>query len=53
MSIQSFKTISIPILGLSLRNPEKKYHLDVTLANSHRMYYREGNGASSQKLWAM
>jgi len=47
MSVQSFKITSIPILGLSLRNPEKKYHLDVALANSHKVYYREGNGASS------
>jgi hypothetical protein len=48
MSIQSFETTKVPILGLSLRSPEKKYHLDVAPAKSHKVYYREGSGASSK-----
>jgi hypothetical protein len=32
---------------------EKKCHLDVTLVESQRIYYRKGSGASSQRLWVM
>jgi hypothetical protein len=53
MNVQSFKIVKIPILGLPLGNPEslkKKCHLDVTSTESHKVYYREGSGASSQRL---
>jgi len=53
MSVQNFGTIKIPILGLPLGSPEKKCHLDVTLVESHIIYYRKGSGASSQRLQVM
>jgi hypothetical protein len=53
MNIQSFGITIIPILGLPLGSPRKKCHLDVALAKSHRIYYREGSGASSQRLWVV
>jgi hypothetical protein len=31
----------------------KKMTFDVIPVNKHRIYYRDGNGASSQRLWAM
>jgi hypothetical protein len=31
----------------------KKCQLDVTFVKRHKIYYREGSGASSQKLQAM
>jgi len=42
MNIQNLGTIRVPILKLSLGNPRKKYHLDVTLAKSYKIYYRGG-----------
>ncbi len=50
MNIQSFGTIRIPILGLSFGSLGKKCHLDVAPMENHRIYYMEGNGASSQRL---
>jgi hypothetical protein len=52
MSIQNFKTTKVSILRLPFGSPEKKCHLDVGLVESHQIYYREENGASSQRLWA-
>jgi hypothetical protein len=46
MSVQSFKIVKVSI-------PGKKCHLDVTLVESCKVYYREGSGVSSQKLQAM
>jgi hypothetical protein len=37
----------------SFRTPKKKWHLNVVPAKRDRVYYREGNGASSQRLWAV
>ncbi len=42
-----------PNLGLPLGNPEEKWHLDAIPMERHIIYYREGSGASSQRLWAM
>jgi hypothetical protein len=50
MNIQSFGTTRVPILGLALRSLGKKCHLDVAPMENHIVYYREGNGASSQRL---
>jgi hypothetical protein len=52
MSIQNFKTTKVSILRLPFGSPEKKCHLDVGLVENHQIYYREENGASSQRLWA-
>ncbi len=38
------------VLGLPLGSPRKKWHLDVVPTERHKIYYREGNGASSQRL---
>jgi len=38
------------VSGLPLRSPGKKWHLDVVPTERHKIYYREGNGASSQRL---
>jgi hypothetical protein len=51
MNNQSFGTIKLLVLGLPPRSPRKKCHSDVALVETHRVYYREGNGASSQRLW--
>jgi hypothetical protein len=48
-----FQTTKVWILGLSLKSPKKKYHLDVALTKSQRMYYKEESGASSQRLWVV
>jgi hypothetical protein len=40
----------VPILELPLGSPGKKWHLDVVPAKRYKVYYREGNGASSQRL---
>jgi hypothetical protein len=53
MNGQSFGTTRVPVLGIPLGSPEEKWHLDVVLAERHIIYYREGNGASSQRLWSM
>jgi hypothetical protein len=50
MNVQSFMRIKIPILGLPLGNLEKICHLDVALMESHKIYYKEGSGVSSQRL---
>jgi len=47
MSVQNFGTIRFPILGLPFGSPEKKCHLDVTLAESHIVYYKKESGAYS------
>jgi hypothetical protein len=53
MSVQSFKIVKVLVLGLPFGNLGKKCHLDVTPTESHKVYYREGNGASSEKLRAL
>jgi hypothetical protein len=50
INVQSFEIVKVPILGLALGSLRKKCHLNVTLAYSHKIYYREGSGASSQML---
>ncbi len=45
MSILSFGTTKVLING-SFR---KKNHLNVAFAESHRVWYKEGSGASSQR----
>jgi len=50
MNVQLFKIVKVLILELPLENPKKKYDLNVTPTNSHKIYCREGNGASSQRL---
>jgi hypothetical protein len=50
MNIESFETIKVQVLGLPLRNPEEKWHLNVVPTERHKVYYREGSGASSQRL---
>jgi hypothetical protein len=52
MSVQSLETTRVPILGPPLESLDKKCHLDITPAKSHRIYYRE-RGASFQRLQAM
>jgi hypothetical protein len=34
-------------------SPEEKWHLDVIPTKRHKLYYREGSGASSQRLRAV
>jgi len=53
MNIQSFGTIIVLVLGLPFGSLGKKCHLDVTLVESHILYYREWSGASSQRLCAV
>jgi hypothetical protein len=48
-----FWATKVLILGVPLRSPKKKWHLDVVLVDRHGIYYREGNGVSSQKLWVV
>jgi hypothetical protein len=31
----------------------EKWHFDVVLAERHKIYYKEGSGASSQRLWVV
>jgi hypothetical protein len=50
MSVQTSKTTKVLILGLPLKNFGKKCHLDVAHAKNKKVYYREENGASSQRL---
>jgi hypothetical protein len=40
-------------LGLPLGSLGKKCHLDVASVDNYIIYYKEGSGASSQRLWAM
>jgi hypothetical protein len=42
MSIQSFETTRVPILGLLLESPRKKCHLNVTPMESHKYTIRRG-----------
>jgi hypothetical protein len=51
MNVKFFGTTQILILGLPIENPGKKCYLDVTPAESQKLYYREESGASSQRLW--
>jgi len=51
MNIQNFRTTRVPILGLPFESLGEKWHLDVIPVERHIMYYREGSGASSQRLW--
>jgi len=53
MNVQNFWITKDPILGFPFKSLEKKCHLDVALMESHKVYYREGSGTSSQRLWAM
>jgi hypothetical protein len=53
MSVQNSKTTRVLILGLPLGSAEEKWHLDVVPMERHRVYNREGSGASSQRLLAM
>jgi hypothetical protein len=53
MNVQSFGTSTIPILGLPFESLAKKCHLDVSPEEIHKVYYREGSGAFSQKLQAV
>jgi hypothetical protein len=53
MSIQSFETTKVPILGLPFGNLGEKWHLNVVPIESHRVYYGEGSGASFQRLQVM
>jgi hypothetical protein len=53
MNVQSFETIRVLVLGLPLGSPREKWHLDVVLAERHRIYYKEGSFASSQSLWVV
>jgi hypothetical protein len=53
MNVQNFKTIKASILGFSFGNFGKKCHLDVAFMESHTIYYKEGSGVSSQRLWVM
>jgi hypothetical protein len=53
MNVQSFETTKVPILKLPLGSLGKKCHLDVAPMESQKIYYREGSGVFSQRLWAM
>jgi hypothetical protein len=53
MNIENFGIVKIPVFGLLLGSPTKKCHLDVTLTKSHKVHYKEGSGASSQRLQVM
>jgi len=53
VSGQSFGTTKVLVLGLPFRSFEEKWHLHVIPIERHKIYYREGSDASSQRLWAM
>jgi len=53
MSIQHFETIRVPILGFPLGSFGGKWHLDVIPTERHKVSYRVGSGASSQRLQAV
>jgi hypothetical protein len=53
MNVQSFGRTIILVLGLPFESPKEKWHLDVVSTKKHIIYYREGSGAFSQRLWAM
>jgi hypothetical protein len=46
MNVQSFGITRVLILGFPLGSFGKKCHFDVAFAKNHKVYYREGNGAS-------
>jgi hypothetical protein len=50
MNVQNFGITKVLILGLPLGSLKKKCHLDVALVERHKIYYREGSGASSQRF---
>jgi len=51
--MQNFGITIVLILGLPFESLGKKCHLDVALVESQKIYYREGSGASSQRLWVV
>jgi hypothetical protein len=53
MNVWNFRTTIVLVLGLPLGSLKKKYHLDVAPTENHNIFYREGNGASSQTLRAV
>jgi hypothetical protein len=53
MNGQSFGTTKVLVLGLPLGNHREKWHLDVVPIDRHTIYYKEGNGASFQRLEAV
>jgi hypothetical protein len=50
MNIQNYEIANVPVLGILLRTLEKKWHLDIVSMEKHKLYYRDGSGASSQRL---
>jgi hypothetical protein len=50
ISVQSFRTLWILVLGLPFGSFRGKWHLDVVRVKRHIIYYREGNDAFSQKV---
>jgi len=48
-----FGTTKVRVLGLPLGSLVEKWHSDVILTKRHKIYYREGSGASPQMLWIM
>jgi len=50
MNVQNFRRTKVPFLGLPLGSPREKWDLDVIPTDKYIIYYREGSGASSQKL---
>jgi hypothetical protein len=50
MNVQSFEIVRVLVLGVFDGSPKKKFHLDVAPMENHKVYYREGSGASSQRL---
>jgi hypothetical protein len=53
MIIQSFGITRVPSLGILLGSPGEKWHLDVVPCGEAQIYYREGSGTSSQRLWVV
>jgi hypothetical protein len=53
MNVQTFEIVKNLILGLPFENLEKKCDLNVTPMNNHKIYYKEGSSASSQRLRIM
>jgi hypothetical protein len=48
MNIQNFRTKKVIFASLGIF-----FHLDVASMKSHRIYYREGSGALTQRLQTM
>jgi hypothetical protein len=53
MNVQSFGYNKSPNFGTVFGSLGKKCHLDVAPMESHKVYYREGSGAFSQRLQAV